>query len=534
MAQDQLFIGIDSGTQGVKIVILSREQKRLKAAAHAAHQIIETPLGGREQDPRWWTVACEQALDEILGNPDIDRTQIKAIGVSGQQHGLVPVDARGEVIRPAKLWCDTETAPQCNVLTERAGGEKAVLDAIGNRIIAGYTASKVLWLKEREPQNYERLDKVLLPHDYLNYWLTGQYKMECGDASGTAFFDIRRRHWSDALLNAIDDSGRLRTCLPEIIAADEPCGKLHPQRAEAWGLSGDVLVSAGGGDNMMAAIGTGNVRQGRVTASLGTSGTIYAFSETPVVDPQGELAAFCSSSDGWLPLVCTMNVTVATEQIRALLGLDLEDFNLNIEKSPPGANGLLLLPFFNGERTPDLPMAKASLTGMTPLNFTPENLARAGMEGATLGLRYGLSVMERNGIQAEEIRLVGGGAKSRIWRQMVADIFAVPVVTPKETEAGALGAALQAMWCYCNQKEANASIEDICDVYIELDPNNRAEPDPSTSSEYKALYARYLHTDNALRPLNMSNYNDGNRPVDGGNRQTIGAQHLSRCTNSAQ
>lgn len=503
MAQDQLFIGIDSGTQGTKIVILSREQKRLMAQAYAAHQIIETPFGGREQEPRWWTAACERAMDELLANPDIDRAQIKAIGVSGQQHGLVPMDARGEVIRPSKLWCDTETAPQCRGLTERLGGDEAALDAIGNRIIAGYTASKVLWLKEQEPQNYERLDKILLPHDYLNYWLTGQYRMENGDASGTAFFDIRRRCWSDALLNAIDESGRLQTCLPEIIAANEPCGKLHTQRAEAWGLSGDVLVSAGGGDNMMAAIGTGNVRQGLVTASLGTSGTIYAFSKEPVVDPQGELAAFCSSSNGWLPLVCTMNVTVATEQIRTLLGLDLESFNLSIEKAPPGANGLLLHPFFNGERTPDLPMAKASLIGMTPLNFTPENLARAGMEGATLGLRYGLSVMERNGIHAEEIRLVGGGAKSRTWRQMVADIFAVPVITPKETEAGALGAALQAMWCYCSQKEGETSIEKICDHYIELDQDTRTDPDPQTSKDYKALYTRYLYTDNVLRPLNM-------------------------------
>jgi D-xylulose kinase len=503
MPQDQLFVGIDSGTQGTKIVILSREYKRLKAQAYAAHQLNETPLGGREQEPRWWTAACEQAMSALLDNPDIDRTQIKAIGVSGQQHGLVPMDSQGEVIRPAKLWCDTETAPQCRVIMERAGGEEAVIDAVGNRISAGYTASKVLWLKEQEPENYARLNKLLLPHDYLNYWLTGQYKMEYGDASGTAFFDIRRRRWSETLLNAIDDSGRLQTCLPEIIAADEPCGQLHPQRSKAWGLSGDVLVSAGGGDNMMAAIGTGNVRSGLVTASLGTSGTIYAFSDMPVVDPQGELAAFCSSSNGWLPLVCTMNVTVATEQVRALLNLDLEAFNLLIEKASPCANGLLMIPFFNGERTPDLPMAKASLTGMTPLNFTPGNLARSAMEGATLGLRYGLSVMERNGIRAEEIRLVGGGAKSRVWRRMVADMFAVPVVTPKEPEAGALGAALQAMWCYCRQKEGKTSIEEICDRYIELDPNTRAEPDPQTSKNYKAMYARYLNTDNVLRPLNM-------------------------------
>jgi sugar (pentulose or hexulose) kinase len=197
-----------------------------------------------------------------------------------------------------------------------------------------------------------------------------------------------------------------------------------------------------------------------------------------------------------------MNVTVATEQIRTLLGLDLEGFNRRIEKAPPGANGLLLVPFFNGERTPDLPMAKASLIGMSPLNLIPANLARAAMEGATLGLRYGLSVMERNGIQAEEIRLVGGGAKSRVWRQIVADMFAVPVVTPVETEAGAIGAALQAMWCYRSQKEGKIGIEEICDDFIDLDQNTRADPDPQTSEEYKTLYDRYLKTVNVLRPLN--------------------------------
>ena len=441
-------------------------------------------------------------MQALLGNAAVDRSQVSAIGVSGQQHGLVPLDARGDVIRPAKLWCDTETAPQCRVLTERLGGEAAVLAAIGNRMSAGYTASKVLWLKEQEPQNYARLDKILLPHDYLNYWLTGEYTMEYGDASGTAFFDIRQRRWSDIVLNAIDESGRLQACLPAMTAPDEPCGVLRPRLADAWGLPRNVVVAAGGGDNMMAAIGTGNVRQGLVTASLGTSGTIYAFSETPVIDPQGELAAFCASTGGWLPLVCTMNVTVATEQMRTLLGLDLEGFNHHIATSPPGAEGLLLVPFFNGERTPDLPLAKASLTGMTPLNFTPANLARAGMEGATLGLRYGLAVMERNGLRAEEIRLVGGGAKSRVWRQMVADMFGVPVATPLETEAGALGAALQAMWCYRSQEEGQIAIEDICDDFIGLDPNTRAEPDAQTVSAYQALYDRYLDTVHLLQPLN--------------------------------
>jgi D-xylulose kinase len=389
-------------------------------------------------------------------------------------------------------------------LTERVGGEEAVVKAIGNRIAAGFTASKVVWLKEQEPENYARLQTVLLPHDYLNYWLTGERKTECGDASGTAYFDVRQRRWSKELLNAIDDSGRLQECLPEIMAPADICGNLLPQRAAAWGLPENVLVAAGGGDNMMAAIGTGNVQPGVLTTSLGTSGTIYAYSDTPVVDSQGELAAFCSSSGGWLPLVCTMNVTVATELIRDLLKLDLAQFNEEISTAPPGAEGLLLLPYFNGERTPALPEATATLCGMTSMNLTSGNLCRAAMEGATLGLRYGLDVMLRNGIRPTEIRLVGGGAKSSTWRQLVADIFQMPVISPIYTEAGALGAALQAMWCYCNQMEGDTALADLCADFVHLDDTSRALPRNESLSFYADLYERYLSLDSTMRPLNTA------------------------------
>ena len=502
MQPDQQFIGIDSGTQGTKVVVLSRDQRRIISSADAPHQLIETPRGGREQDPAWWTAACDQAITAALQSAAVDCTKIKAMAVSGQQHGLVPLDAQGHVIRPAKLWCDTETAPQCRTLTERVGGEEAVVNAIGNRIAAGFTASKVAWLKEREPENYARLHTVLLPHDYLNYWLTGERKSEYGDASGTAYFDVRERCWSEALLKAIDDSGRLQACLPEIIMPADACGILRSQQATAWGLPPGVLVAAGGGDNMMAAIGTGNVQPGVLTASLGTSGTIYAYSDIPVVDSLGELAAFCSSSGGWLPLVCTMNVTVATELIRHLLKFDLKQFNAKVAQAPPGADGLLLLPFFNGERTPALPEAAATLYGMTSLNLTPANLCRAFMEGATLGLRYGLAVMLRNGIRPAEIRLVGGGAQSSVWRQLMADTFQMPVVSPVSTEAGALGAALQAMWCYCNQMEGDTALADLCTEFVHLDNASRAQPRGEASSFYADLYERYLSLDRTMRPLN--------------------------------
>jgi D-xylulose kinase len=501
MSADQLFIGIDSGTQGTKGVVFSREDGRIQAEAYTDHQLIENIGGRREQKPEWWIEACSKVVDQLLNNRNVSRDMICAIGVSGQQHGMVPLDARGDVIRPAKLWCDTETAPQCDQITDQIGSPAKVIELIGNSIAAGFTASKILWLKQNEPQSYERLATVLLPHDYINFWLTGQKKTEFGDASGTAYFDVKSRTWSDTLLDAIDDTGRLQDCMPDLIASDEPVGTIRSEIAEQFQLHPDVLVSSGGGDNMMAAIGTGNVLPGIVTTSLGTSGTIYSFSDQPVIDPNGELAAFCSSSGGWLPLVCTMNVTVSTELTRELLNLSVAELNDMASTAATGAEGILLLPYFNGERTPALPNAKAAFFGLTSTNYTPANLARASMEGATLGLRYGLNVLRQQGITPTDIRLVGGGAKSPLWRQMVADVFDCPVVCPQSSEAGAVGAALQAMWCYINQKSGALSLAELTDRYIALDEATRAVPDPSRASSYAGIYQQYLKLNDVMRPM---------------------------------
>lgn len=497
---DQLFIGIDSGTQGCKAVVLSRDRAEILAECSSPHPLIENDRGGREQDPAVWLTAMTEAVGSALQG--LGKEQVKAIGVSGQQHGLVPLAGDGSVLRPAKLWCDTETVSQCRTITERLGGEQATVAAIGNMVAAGFTASKVLWLKEHEPENYRRLRHILLPHDYLNFWLTGNICAEHGDASGTAFYDVRNRRWSQAALAAIDGETDLAAMLPPLIEPHQPCGTIRPEVAATLGLRPDTLVAAGGGDNMMAAIGTGNVHPGVVTASLGTSGTIYAYSATPVIDGQGELAAFCASSGGWLPLVCTMNVTVATELVRKLFGLDLAAFNQAIASAPPGSGGLILLPFFNGERTPALPRATATLHGMTGVNFTMPNICRATMEGVTFGLRYGAEVLERNGIVARQLRLVGGGAKSAPWRQLMADVFATEVVSPVTAEAGALGAALQAMWCHDHENGQAAGISDICSRFVRLDPESRCEPDQERAGLYQEIYQEYRLLERQLQPLN--------------------------------
>jgi xylulokinase len=501
MPTDQLFIGIDSGTQGTKAVLFSREQGVIIAEAYAGHDLIENSEGRREQQPAWWIDAVETVMEKVLGRRSGSGSMVRAIGVSGQQHGMVLLDTDNRVIRPAKLWCDTETTRQCDEITQRLGGVDRVVELTGNSLAAGFTASKILWIQQNEPKNYDRIETVLLPHDYINFWLTNEIKSECGDASGTAYFDIKNRSWSHPVLNAIDNSGKLQHCLPALIASDTPVGTIRSTLAKRFGLGPDVLISSGGGDNMMAAIGTGNVLPGIVTASLGTSGTIYSFSDKPIIDPSGELAAFCSSSGGWLPLVCTMNVTVSTELTRELFEMSVADLNAAASTAPLGSEGILLLPYFNGERTPALPNARAVLFGLTSTNYSKANIARASMEGATLGLRYGLDVLRRLGITPSEIRLVGGGSKSGLWRQMVSDVFDCPAICPVSSEAGAVGAALQAMWCYLCEKEGGASIDGLTDQFVRTDESSRTVPNSANTSRYAAIYQQYLQLNDILKPL---------------------------------
>jgi sugar (pentulose or hexulose) kinase len=262
---------------------------------------------------------------------------------------------------------------------------------------------------------------------------------------------------------------------------------LQSSTAKALGLSTDVLVSAGGGDNMMGAIGTGNTRQGVITASFGTSGTIYACAEKPVIDPEGEIAAFCDSTNRWLPLLCTMNVTVATEMVRHDFGLDVKTFDATVAKAKPGAAGLLLLPYLEGERTPNVPDGTGVYFGVTPKTFTAPNFARAAMEGVTLGMNYGLRRLAELGVKPKQIRATGGGAKSKVWRQIMADIFNAEVVTLKVSEGAAYGAALQALWCWRLQQGEKVSINEVTNEFVQLNRSETAHPNAKNAAVYREL-----------------------------------------------
>jgi xylulokinase len=481
-----LFIGVDVGTQSVKLLAYDAEAKVVAAQHSQPLDLIACDDGTREQQAEWWTDAIRACFARLGA---AQRSRVAAIGVSGQQHGFVPVGRAGDVLAPVKLWCDTSTQVECDEITSAVGGANRCIALAGNPILVGYTASKARWTRKHRTDVHARTVAVMLPHDYVNYWLTGERWMEYGDASGTGWLDIRNRTWSPQLLAATDGSGALRSLLPPLVDAAASFG-IAPMMAEQLDLPRTVLVSAGGGDNMMAAIGTGNVQPGVLSLSLGTSGTLFAYSATPIVDAAGRWAAFCSSTGGWLPLVCTMNCTAATETVAHSLGFDSRAGDAMIACTRPGADGLTMLPFFNGERTPDLPHARASLHGMTGTNLTHGNVYRAAMEGATFALRNGFDALAHAAVAFDSIRLTGGGGHSAIWRQMVADVFSLPVEVPNQVEGAAFGAALQALWVHSRRNGSDGDIAETARTHVSCDASRSAQP--TEAEAYAGPYEKYL------------------------------------------
>lgn len=481
----QTVLGIDLGTQSIKAIAYDYDARAIVASQSAPLELNQDDNGTAEQHAEWWI----DALISVLGQmPNAVKKSVKAISVSGQQHGFVPLDKNGNVLAPVKLWCDTSTAAECTEIMDALGGEQACLEISGNKIISGYTASKVLALRKKHPDLYARLDTILLPHDYLNFWLSGEKCMEMGDASGTGFLNVAKREWSREVLNAIDGDRDLTDCLPILRSENQFIGEVTTSAAEATGLPKGTPIAIGGGDNMMGAIGTGNIKAGRTTISLGTSGTVYAHAEQPVLDDKGNIAAFCSSTGAWMPLLCTMNCTVTTELFRSMLNVSLDEFDATISSVSAGADGLITLPFFNGERTPNLPNAKACVLGFDSNNTSPNHLLRSGVEGATFALRFGLEELARLGVQTQDIVLTGGGTKSDAWRQIVANIMGVKVNMLAQDEGAAFGAALQALAALENNGAVSA---DFLDQHFVMNESLAREPQADQQAIYNEAYQHY-------------------------------------------
>ncbi|MFN0207833.1 MAG: xylulokinase [Planctomycetota bacterium] len=493
---DGLYLGIDCGTQGLKTLLFDGATGAVVALAKRNYEVLPNAAPGvSEQNPNVWIAAAEATIREVVRAAGKRSQQIKAVAVSGQQHGMVAIDKAGKPVRAAKLWNDVSTANEAAEIINKCGGASAMLKLTGNALPPGFTGSKVYWLERNEPRNYERCVSILLPHDYINFWLTGEKQTEAGDASGTGYFNINERNYSRRAMDAISD--HLYQKVPPVAAAGAVVGEVRESLTKKFGLPRRVAVGHGGGDNMMAAFGTGATREGIITISLGTSGTAFGYSNKPVVDRFGEIAAFCDSSGGYLPLLCIQNCTNVTESVKRLLQFDDRALDAAATKAKPGSDGMLLLPFFSGERTPNLPSATAAFVELTHTNFSRENMARAAMEAPAVALAFGLNRLRELGMKPTEIRATGGGSKSKTWRKILANALGAPIVNIAAEEGAALGAALCALWCSARETNRKITADEVCSRFVKLDPKSRAAPDPETAGVYQEMLDRrnrYIQT----------------------------------------
>ncbi|GHU14228.1 xylulose kinase [Spirochaetia bacterium] len=485
------YIGIDCGTQGTKVVVYDPETKTFLGDGYKAHEIISNDRGGREQEPAWWIDALDTAIQEALKNlVPSDRKKIVGIGVSGQQHGLVILDKDNKVLRPAKLWNDTETADANQRYINAAGGQAAIIANIGTTIPVGYTVSKLIWMKEKEPDIFGKIACVINPKDYINFYLTGNIATDAGSASGTGYYDVINKKWDDKMVSLIASDFKKK--LPPVMGDLETAGKLKPEIAAKYGLSGSCVVTAGSGDNMMAAVGTGNVEPGIATMNLGTSGVLSVFTNQK---PEGypEIIQIQNSiPDGWIPTACTMNAASTTTAMQKLFNLDIAVFDADMAASPIGAEGVRMLPFFNGERFPSLPESRGSIHGLTIKNFTRQNCIRAAAESVAFGLLWGCDLLRGKGLSFSQLRLVGGGSNSVPWRQIIADVFDAEIIGIKGKEAGAFGGIIQAM-SICGE----GSVPELCAKHIALDDRKHTIPNKENVKKYKEIYKTYM----AIREL---------------------------------
>ena len=423
-----LVAGVDSSTQSCKVVVADAETGRIVRSGRAPHP------DGTEADPADWWRALQAAIADAGGLDGV-----AALGVAGQQHGMVCLDEDGRVVRPALLWNDTRSAGAARDLIAELGGPEAWAKAVGSVPVASFTVTKLRWLARHEPDNAARAATVCLPHDYLTWRLTGRMVTDRGDASGTGYWSPAENAYRPELLRAA--FGR-DLALPQVLGPAEVAGRT-PE---------GVVVSAGTGDNMAAALGLG-LAEGDVVVSLGTSGTVFAVSAEPAADPGGAVAGFADATGRYLPLVCTLNAARVLDAAAALLGVDHDELSRLALSAPPGADGLVLVPYLEGERTPDRPEATGSLHGLRLSTSTPAHLARAAVEGMLCGLADGLDALTAQGIRVDRVLLIGGASRSEAVRRIAPSVLGRPATVPPAGEYVAEGAAVQAAWALSGDPE---------------------------------------------------------------------------------
>jgi xylulokinase len=487
-------LGIDIGTSGTKTLICD-EKGKVVATAMAEHPISSPRPGWSEQNPRdWWktTVIATKAVQKRAG---VKAADIRAIGLSGQMHGSVFLADGPRPLRPALLWNDQRTAEQCAQIESRAGGRAALIELVANPALTGFTAPKILWVRQNEPKIYEKTKHILLPKDYIRYCLTGEYATEVSDASGTLLLDVVNRRWSDRLLELL---GIDRALLPRLHESPEVTGTLSAAAARELGLSAGTPVVGGGGDQAAGAVGNGIVATGIVSATLGTSGVVFAHSDQPTRDPHGRVHTMCHAVPGkWCVFGCMLSAGGSFQWFRNQLGSaeiaeakkkKLDPYELLIRQArqaPPACEGLQFLPYLTGERCPyPDPLARGGWIGLTA-RTTRAMLIRSLLEGVTFGMRDALEIMQSMAIPITQIRASGGGSRSDFWRQLQADIYRKPIVTTNADEGPAYGVALLAgvgvgIWSNVEQA-ACACIKHVA----KLNPNKKL------AEVYQRQYAVY-------------------------------------------
>jgi xylulokinase len=490
-------IGLDVGTSGAKALVCDADG-RLLASALAEYPLSSPRPLWSEQSPADWWSGVQGAVRSALEQSGVDPAQVVGLGLTGQMHGAVFLDAHDQVIRPALLWNDQRTAAECEQITQLVGAAR-LIELAGNPALTGFQAPKIVWLRNHEPEHYARLARVLLPKDYIRLLLTGVAASDASDAAGTLLLDLRTRDWSDEILGRLEIP---RAWLPRVYEGPEVTGALLPEVARLLGLPAGIPVAAGGGDNAAAAVGTGVVRAGVVSSSIGTSGVLFAHSDAIALDPQGRLHTFCHVVPGQYHLMAvTLSAGGSFRWLRDTLRqaapaaqtLSYTDLTDLAAAAPAGSDGLLFLPYLTGERTPHLdPLARGAFVGLTA-RHTLGHMARAVMEGVVFSLRDGLEIMREQGLPIEQIRATGGGGRSPLWRQMQADIYGSPVATLVAEEGPAYGAALLAGVA----SGVFASVHDAADRCVAV--ADVTQPDAAASARYEQIYAIYRAAYGALR-----------------------------------
>ena len=495
-----IVLGVDVGTSGTKAIAMNAAGELLASA------LVEYPLhtpkpNWAEQDPADWAKAAYEVLSQLASK--IDVSQVKGIGLTGQMHGSVFLDENNAVIRPALLWCDQRTTAQCEYITKTVG-ETHLIEMVSNPALTGFTAPKILWLRDNEPENYARVKKVLLPKDYIRLLLTGEFATDVADASGTLLFDVKNRCWHTELMGLLDID---TSFVPPAFEGPEITGTLTADAAAKTGLPAGIPIVAGGGDQAANGVGCGIVRSGILSSSLGTSGVVFAFADDVSTDPLGRVHTFCHSVPGkWHVMGVMLSAGGSLRWYRdALCQADIdrgksegkdpyEYITAEAADIPIGAEGLVFLPYLTGERTPHKdPDAKGAFIGLS-LRHTKAHMSRAVLEGVSFGMRDSLDIMRGMGVPVSEVRCSGGGARSGLWRQMLADTGNAPMVTINVDEGPAYGAAILASVAAGLYK----TVEEGCDNIIQ--EVSRLEANKVAADAYEPWFAEYQANYQALAP----------------------------------